>query len=154
MIQLAEWQWLVFALAAITGAFVIRSAFFVSVSLAATVVGGVIWYDPTVPVLFQLMMFGMLILVGVAVSQYVVKPPSEAELAAESAESEEQAADPVELIGRVCAVSTDIINGFGEVLIDDKAWRVRGEDAVRGEQVEIIGIDGVDRALLIVEKAE
>jgi membrane protein implicated in regulation of membrane protease activity len=39
-------------------------------------------------------------------------------------------------------VAEAIINGLGKVRIEDTLWRVRGDDAVIGQQVKIVAIEG------------
>jgi membrane protein implicated in regulation of membrane protease activity len=46
------------------------------------------------------------------------------------------------LVGRVFALETPIVNGFGTVRIDDTVWRVQGPDSPGGSRVKIVKADG------------
>ena len=144
-----EWQWMALALTAITFAFTMRSLFLTWVSLAATVVGSIVWDDPTVPVLQQLAIFSAITLAGVAVSQFFIKrqPAS-----TEDEELVAKAADASKIINRTVTLTEPIVDGVGRIEIDGVLWRLRGDDAEAGEQIRILGVDGLQLDVLIVTK--
>jgi len=45
-------------------------------------------------------------------------------------------------VGRIVLVEDAIVNGRGRVRVDDTVWSAEGEDAARGSQVRVTGVDG------------
>lgn len=59
--------------------------------------------------------------------------------------------DPaVTMPGRVLVLTAPIIDGIGQVRIDDTVWRVSGADMPEGAKVKVRALDG---STLVVEKA-
>ena len=147
-----DWQWMALALIAVTFAATLRSIILLWLSLAATAVGSIVWHDPTVPVLYQLMILGAITLAGVAISQLFIKPKPE------SGPQEEEvvikAPNPRHVVNRTFTLTEPIVDGFGKIEIDGVVWRVRGEDAAAGERIFVRGVDGVELDLLVVMKPE
>lgn len=155
MFMLQEWMWMALALTAITFSFTIRSPFLLWVSLASTVVGTLVWADPAIPMLYQLLIFGAATLGCVVIAQFFIKPKPESE--SRPAGDEEQvvkAMNPSTVIHRTFTLTQPIVEGFGEIEVDGTRWRVRGEDAAAGEQIRVLSVDGLERDLLIVAKEE
>ncbi len=46
-------------------------------------------------------------------------------------------------IGRTFNLVEPIVNGMGKIKVDDSIWKVQGEDAPEGTQVEVTGVEGV-----------
>ena len=151
MIQ--DWQWMAVALIAVTLAGSMRSLIMLWASLAATAVGALIWSDPSVPILYQLLIFGGITLGGYALSHLFIKPqPDSSERRDE--EPVIKAPNPRRVVNKTFTLSEPIIDGFGQIEIEGFTWRVRGEDAAAGEQILVMGVDGLERDLLIVTKPE
>lgn len=142
------------ALIAITFAGSLRSINMLWVSLAATAIGAIVWADHSVPTLYQLLIFGAIALAGIALSQLFITPKEETDEEGQEPEPTVKAPDPRSLIHRSFTLSEPIVNGFGHIEINGFKWRVRGEDSAAGEQIYVLGVDGLERDLLIVTKAE
>lgn len=57
--------------------------------------------------------------------------------------------DPaVSFVGRVFVLSSPIVNGIGQVRVDDTVWRVSGPELPLGASVKVISLDG---STLVVE---
>lgn len=54
-----------------------------------------------------------------------------------------------QLLGRNATLSTPIVNGRGQIRIDDSVWRCEGEDLAAGTKVKVVAIRG---AVVSVEK--
>lgn len=54
-----------------------------------------------------------------------------------------------QLLGRNATLSTPIVNGRGQIRIDDSVWRCEGEDLAAGTKVKVVAIRG---AVVAVEK--
>nr|WP_298682588.1 NfeD family protein [uncultured Dongia sp.] len=55
-----------------------------------------------------------------------------------------------QLLGRSATLSEPIINGRGQIRIDDTVWRCEGPDLAAGTQVKVVAMRG---AMVAVEKA-
>ena len=55
------------------------------------------------------------------------------------------------LVGRSYVLAEPIVNGHGQVKIDDANWRIVGPDLPSGTRIKVVSADG---ALLTVTKAE
>ena len=47
-----------------------------------------------------------------------------------------------QLIGRSATLSEPIVNGRGQIRIDDTVWRCEGEDLAAGARVRVVGLRG------------
>jgi membrane protein implicated in regulation of membrane protease activity len=56
-----------------------------------------------------------------------------------------------QLVGRVFALDTPVIDGRGRIKVDDAFWQVAGQDLPQGTRVRVAQVDGM---LLRVERAE
>ncbi len=152
MFIVQEWMWMALALLLVTFAGTLRSLGLTWASIAATVMSGIIWADPTLPLLHQALIFGIITFGGVALSQFFIKPKTDEE----SAEAEEdepiKAPDPAKVINRTFTLSEPIVDGVGTLEVDGVTWRLRGEDSAAGEQIRVIGVDGLQLDQLIVTK--
>jgi hypothetical protein len=54
-------------------------------------------------------------------------------------------------IGRTFTLEEPIVNGVGKLHVDDTTWRIVGENLPAGQNIIVIGVDGI---LLKVEKTE
>lgn len=55
-----------------------------------------------------------------------------------------------QLLGRNATLSEPIVNGRGQIKIDDTVWRCEGSDLAAGTKVKVVAIRG---AVVMVEKA-
>lgn len=55
-----------------------------------------------------------------------------------------------QLLGRNATLSEPIVNGRGQIRIDDTVWRCEGEDLAAGTKVKVVALRG---AVVAVEKA-
>lgn len=55
-----------------------------------------------------------------------------------------------QLLGRSATLSEPIVNGRGQIRIDDTVWRCEGEDLAAGTKVKVVAMRG---AVVSVEKA-
>ncbi|WP_374653306.1 NfeD family protein [Dongia sp.] len=55
-----------------------------------------------------------------------------------------------QLLGRSATLSEPIVNGRGQIRIDDTVWRCEGEDLAAGTKVKVVAMHG---AVVAVEKA-
>ena len=152
MFLVQEWMWMALALILVTFAGTLRSLALAWASVAATILSGIIWADPSVPLLHQVLIFGLITLAGIALSQFFIKPKPEEESAETEDEKPVKAPTPAKVINRTFTLSEPIVDGAGKIEIDGTLWRLRGEDAEAGEQIRVLGVDGLQLDVLIVTK--
>ncbi len=150
MFVLEPWHWWVLTLLFTVFAAFLHSTYFLWMSISSAAVGAVLWFQPLVPALYQVLGFGLITLAGVALFQLF--SPSEAP--EEEAQSEQALPRGELYIGRVFTLDAPISNGLGKIEIDGRIWPVRGEQMEAGTDVRIVGIDGIHTSLLSVEKVE
>jgi inner membrane protein len=144
IIALGAWNWLILGAIFLLLELFAPGAFMLWLGLAALAVGlisfGVDWSWQA-----QLVVFAMLSLALIPVwRRYAprVEQPSESPLLNRRAES---------YVGRVFTLEKPIVNGVGNVRIDDTVWRVTGPDSEAGSRVQIVRAEGPN---LFVERAE
>ena len=149
--HLEQWHWWALCLACMVIAAVKRGAMTLWFAAASGVLGAVTWLTPEVPNMYQLMLFLLIALGGAAMMDLFGKQSVGEE---EPAVPEEVRRAGERFIGREVTLDEAIVNGFGSVTIDGEFWRVRGEDSPAGTQMIVREADGIDRDLLIVDRAD
>jgi len=149
--HLEQWHWWALCLTFMVIAALVRGSWPLSVAAGSGVLGAVSWLTPEVPTTYQLMLFFLIAIGGVAVSDFFVKPKAEGET--------EDAVEDLHIAGgrytnKVITLETPIVNGTGSVVLNDVEWRLRGEDSAIGDQVRVLSADGIDHSVLIVERVE
>ncbi|GEM_PF-1501177 len=151
--MLEQWHWWVITLLACTFAFYFSNSKPAWVAISSTVVGGILWFHPDFPVMYQIGVFFAVAMLGVVLTTLVI---GERKGGAETANDEEPKmvlrAD--RLIGYVITLEQPIVNGNGQFTIQGVTLRLRGTDCEVGEKVRVVGVDGIDRELLMVEPLE
>jgi inner membrane protein len=144
IVALGVWNWLILGAIFLLLELFAPGAFMLWLGLAALAVGlisfGVDWSWQA-----QLVAFAILSLALIPVwRRYAprIEQPSESPLLNRRAES---------YVGRVFTLEKPIVNGVGNVRIDDTVWRVTGPDSEAGSRVRIMRADGPN---LFVERLE
>jgi len=151
---LEQWHWWTITLLACTFAFYFANSKPAWVAIASTVVGGILWFDPAFPVLYQLGVFFAIASVGAVVTTLIMgmRKSDGGEVAADAGPKRTLRVD--RLIGHVITLDTPIVNGNGVIEMQGATLKLRGTDCAAGEKVRVTGIDGIDRELIMVEPAE
>ncbi len=160
---LEAWHWWVLSLLFVVFAAVVRGRLLLWMTLGSALIGTILWFQPEFSLTNQLLLFGLVIGACIAIAQWFAPEPADEadpgdkEGASSQVAPDERILSPYEVgryVGRVVVLQKPIVNGFGEVELDGHTWRIRGEDTPAGRQVEIVGMDGIHRNLLIVEPVE
>jgi len=152
--MLEQWHWWTITLLACTFAFYFANSKPVWVAIASTVIGGILWFNPEFPVMYQLGVFFAIATVGAVVTTLIWGSRK----SAGEGDGEDNAPKRIlrvdRLIGHVITLDTPIVNGNGVIEMQGATLRLRGADCAAGEKVRVTGIDGIDRELIMVEPAE
>jgi len=152
-ILLEQWHWWTITLLALTFAGYSSSLKWSWAAVASMLVGGILWFNPDFPLIFQAGIFVTLTALGAAVSSLLIGSKKSEEGA--NGETEVGEPKPVlrieRLIGYVITLEAPIVNGVGEFELQGVRLRLRGEDCKAGEKVTVVGVDGIERDRLMVE---
>jgi membrane protein implicated in regulation of membrane protease activity len=143
-IQLLFWHWWIAGLLLVTVEAFFPGAFFLWIGIAALVVGVVLWLAPGLGMLTQVILFAV-IAVGSALAWRRFRPARDARVEKGLNDRGRH------YTGRTFTLEQPIVNGIGQVRVDDGQWRVSGPDLPAGSCVRVIAVEG---ATLKVEKAD
>ncbi len=155
--QLEQWHWWVFTLSFVVCAAMFQKIIFIWLTVSTLIVGALVWNDPLVPLKIQLMLFGIITLVGVIISQYIGGKQNQTRQNKVLSDTpdfvnlEQSDQQQEELVGRVFTLEEPIVNGSGKLNFDNQQWRLRGKSAKAGSKIRIVSIDGIDSTLLQVK---
>ena len=135
IIQVEFWHWWVLALCFVVIEGMIPSGVFISMGIAASILGAVVMKYPYLELTLQLGIFGSITMILTFVfAQYKRK-----QYLAEVASGKIPANN---MLGKEFALKLPIQNGFGEIEIDGYHWSLKGPDAAPGTLVKVIQLDG------------
>lgn len=150
---LEQWHWWTITLLACTFAFAFRGSKLAWAAIGSTVVGGILWFKPDFPAMYQIGIFIVITTLGAALTTVLTKNSTT------DSEGDERGEPKMvlrvdRLIGYVITLETPIVNGSGSFEIQGVTLRIRGADCAAGEKVKVVGVDGIDRERLMVEPVE
>lgn len=138
------WHWWAIALALLVIELLAPGFFFLWMSVAAFVTGGLLFLMPSLSLEMQTFLFSVLSVISIAVWRYYFKRHP---IASDHPLLNKRSA---QYIGRVFTLDEPIVNGQGKIKVDDSIWKVRGDDCEGSTKVKVIGVDGT---ILLVKKA-
>ena len=130
------WYWLIAAVVMIIIEMVIPAAWFLWMGVSAFVVGLMLYFIPSMPLLIQVVIFGVLSVVTLLLyKRHQQANPAEKEEPSLNRRGEQY-------IGRIFTLAEPIVNGVGKVKVDDTTWKVMGSDMPAGMKVRVMSVDG------------
>ncbi len=135
--HLEFWHWLTFALILIILEMLSPGVFLMWLGIAAGIVGLVMLAQPDLSWQIQMTLFALLSIASIifwrwAQTRFKAEP--------DNLHLNRRAE---QYIGRTFNLVEPIVNGVGKIKVDDSTWKVHGEDAPVGTQVEVTGVEGV-----------
>ncbi len=153
--MLEQWHWWTITLLACSFAFYFLNSKPVWVAVASTLVGGILWFEPHFPVMYQLGLFFAVAAVGTVITTLLMDAyKGDKEEVKDEDDAPKMVLRADRLIGYVITLEAPIVNGNGQFEIQGTTLRIRGADSAVGEKVKVVGVDGIDRELLLVEPLE
>lgn len=140
---LAYWHWVILGLVMVALEVLVPGAFFLWIGITTLIMGGVTFVLPLLSVTFQLILFGILVLVVTVLGRKIVRFQSAKESFTTLNRRGEQ------FVGETIILDVPIVNGHAHVSVADSKWRVKGPDLPAGAVVKVIGVEG---NLLVVEE--
>ena len=138
------WHWWVVGLALLALEAFLPGAIFLWIGVAALVVGSLLWLLPALAVSWQVVLFAVLS-IGSVLGWRRLRPRKS------SAAAETRINERGRLYeGRSFTLDSAIVDGIGNLRVDDGQWRIAGPDLPAGTRVRVIAVEG---ATLRVEPA-
>jgi len=130
------WYWLIAAVVMIVIEMILPAAYFLWMGISAFIVGLLIYAIPSIPLLIQVIIFGVLSIVTLVLYKRHQKLNPTVNDEPNLNRRGEQ------YVGRSFALEEAIVNGVGKVKVDDSTWKVRGADMPAGVKVRVTSVDG------------
>jgi len=134
--QIEFWYWLVAAVIMIVIEMILPAAYFLWMGVSAFIVGLLLYAMPTMPLLIQVIIFGVLSVVTLIFYKRHQKANPTVNDEPNLNRRGEQ------YVGRMFTLEEAIVNGVGKVKVDDSIWKVMGSDSPAGVKVRVISVDG------------
>ncbi len=134
--QIEFWHWLIAAVVMIIIEMILPAAYFLWMGISAFVVGLSIYVIPDMPVLIQVIIFGVLSVVCLVLYKRHKKSNPNVNDQPNLNRRGEQ------YVGRSFTLDEAIVNGVGKVKVDDSTWKVKGTDMPVGMKVRVMSVEG------------
>lgn len=134
--QIEFWHWLIAAVVMIIIEMILPAAYFLWMGISAFVVGLLIYVVPDMPVLIQVIIFGVLSVVCLVLYKRHKKSNPNVNDQPNLNRRGEQ------YVGRSFTLEEAIVNGVGKIKVDDSTWKVKGSDMPAGMKVRVMSVDG------------
>ena len=134
--QIEFWYWLVAAVVMIVIEMLVPLAYFLWMGVSAFIVGLLLFAIPSMPLLIQVIIFGVLSIVTLVLYKKHEKANPKVIDEPNLNRRGEQ------YVGRIFTLHEAIVNGVGKVKVDDSTWKVKGVDMPVGSKVRVISVDG------------
>jgi membrane protein implicated in regulation of membrane protease activity len=135
--ELVFWHWWILAVILLALEAFAPGAIFVSMSIAASLVGLLVWVAPAIGWEIQVFTFAVLALITIVTFRaYQRRHPTATTAPLLNRRGQQY-------VGRAFTLEEPIVNGAGKIRVDDTTWKVHGPDCPAGTLVEVIGVEGV-----------
>jgi inner membrane protein len=143
--ELVFWHWWILAVALVVLEIMAPGVIFLWLGIGAGLTGLVLFVQPDLAWETQLMIFGVLsVVAGIGGRMLVATRP----LATDKPDLNRRGN---QYIGRTFELDAPIVNGVGKVKVGDSNWRIVGDDAPSGTQVQVTGVEGASLRVEIVD---
>lgn len=135
--QIEFWYWLIAAVVMIVIEMLLPAAYFLWMGISAFIVGLLLFAIPTIPLLIQVVIFGVLSIVTLVLYK---KHQRENPIITDEPNLNRRGE---QYVGRTFTLEEAIVNGVGKVKVDDSTWKVSGMDMPAGTKVRVMSVDGI-----------
>jgi membrane protein implicated in regulation of membrane protease activity len=144
MTEVLFWHWWILAGLLMVLEVVAPGVFLLWLGIAAAITGLIAYVVPTMDWQWEALVFALLSIVTVwGWRYYQRRNPTETDLPMLNRRGEQY-------VGRRLSLDQPIVNGRGQVKVDDSTWRVEGADLPAGTAIVVTGVKGT---ILVVERA-
>ena len=146
MMNIVFWHWWVIAVVLVMLEAFVSGTFLLWMGVSAAVVGVVLLIAPGMGWEYQVLLFAVFSVVSIALWLIRLKKhPTQSEVSNLNRRM-------AQYIGSTAIVKEPIVNGLGTINVDDTIWRVLGPDCEAGTKVKVVGAEGTDLKVEIVEE--
>ncbi len=143
--ELSHWTWWVLGVILLVLEVLAPTVFFLWLGLSALITGTLLWLMPDLTWTTQLFVFAVLSIVSIVIWRHYFKDISE------RTDQPLLNKRALQYVGRTFTLDEAIVNGVGQVRVDDSTWRISAdEDFPAGTRIRVVGEEGMT---LRVEKA-
>ncbi len=150
---LEHWHWWALTLGFVVCVALLRGSVWMAMTISSAIIGAISWNDRGMGNMYQLGIFVTITIVLVLFINLVTGGKSKAIAPEEKREKQNHPRGEL-YMNKVFKLDSPIVNGVGTLTINDIVWKIRGEDALAGEEIRIITVDGIERDLLVVERKD
>ncbi len=144
MTEVLFWHWWILAGLLMVLEVVAPGVFLLWLGIAAAITGLIAYVVPTLDWQWEALIFALLSIITVwGWRYYQRRNPTETDLPMLNRRGEQY-------VGRRLSLDQPIVNGRGQVKVDDSTWRVEGADLPAGTAIVVTGVKGT---ILVVERA-
>ena len=148
MMNIVFWHWWVIAVVLIIIEAFVAGTFFLWMGVSAAVVGFVLLIAPAMGWEYQVMLFAVFSVVSITLWLIRLKKyPTKSEISNLNRRT-------AQYLDRIAIVQEPIVNGLGTINVDDTIWRVLGPDCEAGTKVKVVGAEGTDLKVEVVEEGQ
>lgn len=141
-----HWTWWVIGVLFIVMEVFSPAAFFLWMGISALITGGFLWVFPTMDWSIQLTIFSIQSVLSIFVWRkffYHISSDSDQPMLNKRTQ---------QFVGRVFTLENDMVDGIGQVKIDDSRWRIMAdEDYLAHSKLKVIGEDGENLKVVLAE---
>ena len=134
----AHYLWWILAVLLIAGEILLPGYFLLWIGLAAAAMGVLLWLLPSLGLLGQAILFGVMAFAFCVAYARWLRP----KLERREAGGERLNRRGEQMIGQRYELVEPIINGRGKARVGDGQWLVSGPDLPLGSTVEVVAVDG------------
>lgn len=134
----AHYLWWILALLLIAGEILVPGYFLLWIGLAAAAMGVLLWLVPSLGLLAQAVLFGLLAVAACVAYARLLRP----KLERRDPGSDRLNRRAEQMIGQRYELIEPIVNGRGKARVGDGQWLVSGPELPLGSTVEVIAVDG------------
>ncbi len=133
-----HYLWWILALLLIAGEMLLPGYFLLWIGLAAAAMGVLLWLLPSLSLLTQAVLFGLLAFAACVAYAKLLRP----KLERREPGGQRLNRRAEQMIGQRYELVEPIVNGRGKARVGDGQWLVSGPDLPLGSTVEVIAVDG------------
>lgn len=140
-----HWSWWILAIALLVLEAFVPGTFFMWLGIAAGVVGLLLLLMPGMGWEYQIIVFAAISVASIVIwRHYFRKHPVTTDQPTLNRRGEQY-------VGRTFTLGEPIVNGQGKIRVDDTTWKILGDDCEAGSRVKVVGVDGVQLKVEVVE---
>ncbi len=137
LLGIDHWHWWILGIVLLAGEMLAPGVFLLWMGIAAGITGFVVLLAPEMDWRYQYLLFAVLSVISAVLARvYLKRKPIQTDRPELNRRGQQY-------VGRTYTLAEAVENGRGKLHVDDTMWRIEGPDLPAGQQVEVVGVDGV-----------